>query len=116
VRAVDDDALVARLRRERVTLTVCPLSNLRLGVVGSLAEHPLKRLLDAGVAVTVNSDDPAYFGGYIDDNYRLIQRYLGIDDAQLVQLAGNSFRAAFLSDAERARYLTELGEYSPADR
>ena len=115
-RCLEDPALVARLRDEQVPLTVCPLSNLRLGAVGRMEDHPLPAMINAGLLVTVNSDDPAYFGGYIDDNYRLIQRYLGIDDAQLVQLAGNSFRAAFLSDAERARYLTELGEYSPADR
>ncbi|MGD0449225.1 MAG: adenosine deaminase [Candidatus Dormibacteria bacterium] len=115
-RCMEDPALVARLREEQVPLTVCPLSNLRLGAVGRVEDHPLLTMLDAGLLVTVNSDDPAYFGGYIDDNYRLIQQHLGIDDAQLLQLAGNSFRAAFLSDAERARYLTELEEYSPADR
>jgi adenosine deaminase len=81
-----------------------------------MADHPLPEMIDADLLVTVNSDDPAYFGGYIDDNYRLIQRDLGIDDAQLLQLAGNSFRAAFLSDAERARYLKELEEYSSAGR
>jgi adenosine deaminase len=115
-RCLEDPALVARLRDEQVPLTVCPLSNVRLGAVGRMEDHPLPAMIDAGLLVTVNSDDPAYFGGYIDDNYRLIQRDLGIDDDQLVQLAGNSFRAAFLSDAERARYLKELGEYSPAGR
>ena len=113
-RCLEDPALVARLRDEQVPLTVCPLSNLRLGAVGRMEDHPLPAMIKAGLLVTVNSDDPAYFGGYIDDNYRLIQRHLGIDDAHLLQLAGNSFRAAFLSDAERARYLTELEEYSPA--
>jgi adenosine deaminase len=81
-----------------------------------MEDHPLPAMINAGLLVTVNSDDPAYFGGYIDDNYRLIQRHLDIDDAQLLQLAENSFRAAFLSDAERARYLTELREYSSAIR
>ena len=81
MRAIDDAALVARLRDERVTLTMCPLSNLRLGVVGALAEHPLKRLLDAGVAVTVNSDDPAYFGGYLVDNYLAAAAALGLTRA-----------------------------------
>ena len=107
---------MARLRDEQVPLTVCPLSNLRLGAVGRMEDHPLPTMINAGLLVTVNSDDPAYFGGYIDDNYRLIQRHLGIDDARLVQLAANSFRAAFLSDAERDRYLAELGEHSPAGR
>jgi adenosine deaminase len=115
-RCLEDPALVARLRREQVPLTVCPLSNVRLGAVARMEDHPLPRMLKAGLLVTVNSDDPAYFGGYIDDNYRLIQRDLGVDDAQLLRLATNSFRAAFLSDAERARYLKELGDYSPVGR
>jgi adenosine deaminase len=115
-RCLEDPALVARLRDERVPLTVCPLSNLRLGAVARMEDHPLPAMLEAGLLVTVNSDDPAYFGGYIEDNYRLIQRDLGIDDAQLLELAGNSFQAAFLSDGERARYRKELAEYSPPGR
>ena len=114
VRAVDDDALVARLRREQVTLTVCPLSNLRLGVVGSLAEHPLKRLLDAGVAVTVNSDDPAYFGGYLVDNYLAVATALDLSRTDLAALARNSITGSLLPTARRAKLLAELDAYVAA--
>jgi adenosine deaminase len=112
VRCLDDPALVARLREERVPLTVCPLSNVRLGVVDRIEEHRLPEMIDAGLMVTVNSDDPAYFGGYIDDNYQLIRTGLGIDDAQVRKLAENSFQAAFLDSGARARYLGELEEFS----
>ncbi len=115
-RCLEDPALVARLRDEQIPLTVCPLSNVRLGAVGRIQDHPLPAMIDAGLLVTVNSDDPAYFGGYIDDNYHLIRRDLGIDDAQLLRLAGNSFRAAYLTADERAPYLMELEEHSPAVR
>ena len=114
VRAVDDDALVARLRREQVTLTVCPLSNLRLGVVGSLAEHPLKRLLNAGVAVTVNSDDPAYFGGYLVDNYLAVASALDLSRTDLAALARNSITGSLLPTARRAKLLAELDAYVAA--
>jgi adenosine deaminase len=115
-RCLEDPALVERLRDEQVPLTVCPLSNVRLGAVGRLEDHPLPEMIRAGLLITVNSDDPAYFGGYVEDNYQLIKRDLGIDDTQLLRLAGNSFQAAFLSDAERAVYLKELEVYSPAGR
>jgi adenosine deaminase len=114
VRAVDDAALVARLRAEQVTLTMCPLSNLRLGVVGSLAEHPLKRLLDAGVAVTVNSDDPAYFGGYLVDNYLAVSTALGLSRTDLAALARNSITGSLLPAARRAKLLAELDAYVAA--
>ncbi len=112
VRCLDDPALIARLREERVPLTVCPLSNVRLGVVDRIEKHRLPEMIDAGLMVTVNSDDPAYFGGYIDDNYQLIRTGLGIDDAQVRKLAENSFQAAFLDSGARARYLGELEEFS----
>ena len=116
VRAIDDDALVARLRSEGVTLTMCPLSNLRLGVVGSLAEHPLKRLLDAGVAVTVNSDDPAYFGGYLVDNYLAASAALGLTRAELATLARNSIAGSWLPAARRSELLAEIDAYVSATR
>ena len=94
-RALEDAALVARLRRDRVPLTVCPLSNLKLAVVGDLSAHPLKRMLDLGLCATVNSDDPAYFGGYINDNFVRIAQALRLDETELVALAKNSFAAAF---------------------
>lgn len=94
-RSLEDDALVARLRRDRVPLTVCPLSNLKLAVVGDLSVHPLKRMLDLGLLVTVNSDDPAYFGGYINENFVRVAEALHLEHAELAALAKNSFAAAF---------------------
>lgn len=108
VRAMEDATLVERLRRERVPLTLCPLSNLRLHVVPSLHEHPLKRMLDVGLVATVNSDDPAYFGGYIDENFAKISAALNLTDHDIITLAQNSFEAAFIDDATRRRYLAEL--------
>lgn len=110
-RALEDEALVARLAREQVPLTVCPLSNLRLRVVRDLAAHPLKRMLDHGLHATVNSDDPAYFGGYINDNYIAVQEALGLTRAEIVRLARNSFEAAFLSRSEKDALLAQLDAY-----
>lgn len=108
VHAADDPALVERLRREQIPLTMCPLSNLRLGVVASLADHPLKRLLDAGVMVTVNSDDPAYFGGYLVDNYRAAQAALSLSRHDIVALARNSLTASLLPPEPKLKLLGEL--------
>jgi adenosine deaminase len=113
VRSLEDPRLVARLREERVPLTVCPLSNVKLRVVDRLRDHPLRRMLDAGLVATVNSDDPAYFGGYVGDNYVEVAAALGLDDGALLTLARNSFEAAFLTDAERKAYLALL---EPASR
>lgn len=107
--AVRDPELVERLRRERIPLTMCPLSNLRLRVVSDLREHPLPELLRAGLMVTVNSDDPAYFGGYIGANFEVLGKDgMGLSDAEIVQLARNSFEASFLPDALKRRHLAEL--------
>ena len=95
VRAIDDPALVARLVSERIPLTMCPLSNQRLQVTPDLRDHPLKRLLDAGVVVTVNSDDPAYFGGYVVDNYIAIADALGLTEDDVRTLAANSLAASW---------------------
>lgn len=113
VRSMEDAQLVARLVEEQVPLTVCPLSNLRLGVVDDLAEHPLSRMLAAGLLVTVNSDDPAYFGGYVGDNYTAVREALGLDDDQVRTLARNSFRAAFLDEPTRQRYIAEVDAHPP---
>ena len=94
-RAMEDAGLMRRLRDDQIPLTLCPLSNLALCVVDDLAHHPLKKMLDAGLLVTVNSDDPAYFGGYLNDNYLQIAQALELDLAELAQLAQNSFTAAF---------------------
>jgi adenine deaminase len=108
VRALDDDLLVERLVRERVPLTVCPLSNVRLRVNESLAVHPLRELAARGLLVTVNSDDPAYFGGYVADNFVAVRDALQIPDDELVQYARNSFEASFLPEADKAAHLAEL--------
>ncbi len=108
VRAIDDPVLVERLRREQVTLTMCPLSNRRLGVVSDLAQHPLKRLLDAGVPVTVNADDPAYFGGYLVDNYVAIAAALGLTHEDLAALARNSLTGSWLEQDRCGLLLDEL--------
>ncbi|MGW0807002.1 adenosine deaminase [Nonomuraea sp. NPDC002799] len=96
IRAMEDPRLVARLRAERIPLTVCPLSNVRLRAVPSLRDHVLPAMLDEGLVVTVNSDDPAYFGGYVEDNYAALRRELGMTEAQLDQIARNSFEASFV--------------------
>jgi len=105
---LDDAALVERLVREQVPLTVCPLSNVRLKVVPDLAVHPLRRMLDIGLCVTVNSDDPAYFGGYIGTNLSQTAAALDLTDDDVVTLARNSFVASFLADADRAAHLAAL--------
>jgi adenosine deaminase len=101
VRCMEDAALVDRLRQARVPLTVCPLSNVKLRVVASLEMHPLKRMLDAGIVATLNSDDPAYFGGYIAENYAAAADALALSDDDLRTLAKNSFDAAFISDEKK---------------
>ncbi len=95
IRAVEDDVLLRRLASDKVPLTVCPLSNVRLRCVESLEQHPLRRLLDAGVLATINSDDPAYFGGYVAANYLALHRALGLDLSELEVLAQNSLTASF---------------------
>ena len=109
-RALEDPALVARLAREGVPLTLCPLSNLRLKVVEELSAHPLKEMLDAGLRVTVNSDDPAYFGGYVNENYRAVQEALGLTDQDLGLIARNSFEAAFLDAPEKQALIARLDD------
>lgn len=113
LRCMEDPSLVDRLARERVPLTLCPFSNVRLRVVDTLAEHPLRTMMSAGLLVTVNSDDPAYFGGYVGDNFDGVRDALGLTEDQLRELARNSFEASFLEDdeARRARYLAEVEAY-----
>ncbi|WP_298167779.1 adenosine deaminase [Novosphingobium sp.] len=107
-RALEDAALVARLAAEGMTLTVCPLSNLKLCVVDDLAAHPIDRMLAAGLKATINSDDPAYFGGYIADNYRAVASARGLSRGDLVQLAKNSFTGSFLPADAVARHLAAI--------
>ena len=108
IRSLEDPSLVARLRDEQLPLTVCPLSNVALRCVDRIEDHPLRRMLDAGLAVTVNSDDPAYFGGYLHDNMTAVTRGLGLSAEQRRTLAENSFRASFLPDADKQRRLAEI--------
>ena len=108
VRCLDDPALVERLVAARVPLTVCPLSNLRLCVVEDMAEHPLRRMMELGLFVTVNSDDPAYFGGYVNENYAAVQDGLGLDRDDLAALARNSFEASFLEPAAKRTLVAEV--------
>ncbi|HTO78213.1 MAG TPA: adenosine deaminase [Methylocystis sp.] len=109
--AVDDPALMERLARERAPLTLCPLSNLRLRVVDDLRRHPLRTMLEKGLLVTVNSDDPAYFGGYINENYRAVQQALELSNDALAELARNSFDAAFLADEEKRGFAQRVDDY-----
>ena len=112
VHAAEDPELIERLKRERIALTMCPLSNVRLGVVASLSEHPLKRLLYDGVLVTVNSDDPAYFGGYIADNWQALQQAQRLRRRDLVQLARNSVEASLLDATDKRRLLDEIAAFA----
>lgn len=108
VRCMEDEALVERLVKEHVPLTVCPLSNVKLCVVPSLAQHPIKKMLDRGLLVTVNSDDPSYFGGYVADNFAGIYEALHLSTADVIQLARNSFEASFISSEEKRKFLAEV--------
>ncbi|MDH3598683.1 MAG: adenosine deaminase [Candidatus Tectomicrobia bacterium] len=108
IRAIEDAALLTRLKDEQIPLTVCPLSNVKLCVFDRMADHNLKHLLDAGLCVTLNSDDPAYFGGYIEENFVQAQVALHLSKADLARLARNSFEASFLSNAEKNRYKAEI--------
>jgi adenosine deaminase len=111
VRCLEDDRLVARLAAERTPLTVCPLSNVKLHVFPSLADHDLPTLLQRGLLVTINSDDPAYFGGYVADNLAAVAEAFDFGRADVVQLARHSFEAAFLPEDTRRGYLAQLDEF-----
>ncbi|MEE8262517.1 MAG: adenosine deaminase [Gammaproteobacteria bacterium] len=110
VRCLEDPALVKRLAKEQIPLTVCPLSNIQLCVFDTLEEHNLKRLLKAGLCATINSDDPAYFGGYIGENFLRSQQALDLNADDIYTLAKNAFTASFLSDEEKERYIAELDQ------
>ena len=108
VRCTDDPELVDALAKTRIPLTVCPLSNTRLKVYDDMAEHPILTLLDKGLCVTVNADDPAFFGGYLVENYLALVTALGMTEAQATALAKNSIEASFLTDQEKAKWLSEF--------
>ena len=108
VQAVKDTALMARLARERIPLTVCPLSNLKLRVFPTLRQHSVRQMLEAGIVATLNSDDPAYFGGYVNENFTQTFNALGLTAQHAWQLASNSFEASFIDDARKRHYLERL--------
>lgn len=111
-RALEDPALIARIARQQIPMTVCPLSNRRLQVTPDLKKHPLRAMLNAGLLVTVNSDDPSYFGGYINDNFIAIQEALDLSQSELLALGRNSFIASFLSDAEKRAALDGFDRFA----
>jgi adenosine deaminase len=115
VRSLEDPHLVDRLRREQIPLTVCPMSNVALQVVSGLSDHPLPAMIEAGLLVSINSDDPAYFGGYIGDNYRETQAALGLEDVTLVELARNSIQSSFLDATRKTVLLAEIDAVSAGD-
>ncbi len=107
-RSLEDAVLVRRLARERMALTVCPLSNLRLRVVDDLRRHPLRRMMDNGLVVTVNSDDPAYFGGYVNDNYGAVAGALGLRRDEIVAIVRNGIEASLMTAAEKSSMVAEV--------
>jgi adenosine deaminase len=111
VRSLEDKALVRRLRDDRIPLTVCPLSNVKLRVFDALDRHPLGRMLEAGLAATVNSDDPAYFGGYIEENFAQAATALTLDKRQLHELARNAFVGAFVPEAQQRKLVAKVDGY-----
>ncbi|WP_107857676.1 adenosine deaminase [Neisseria subflava] len=111
VRAEEDEALMARLIKEQMPLTVCPLSNLKLKVFPEMARHNLRRMLQRGVLVTVNSDDPAYFGGYMNRNFEALAEALDLSAEEIKTLCANSFRASFLSEAEKEEWIRKIESF-----
>jgi len=107
-RSLEDDVLLRRLAHEQVPLTMCPLSNLRLRVVADLAHHPLRPMMDRGLMVTVNSDDPAYFGGYVNQNYVAVSDALKLGRDEIALIVRNGIRASLMSASEKDKTLTEV--------
>ena len=110
-RSLEDDQLIKHIAEKQIPLTVCPLSNLALKVVEDLKDHPLLQLMEAGLMVTINSDDPAYFGGYMNENYIQIAAALNLSKKQITELAKNSFKASFLSDVEKEKLMNQVEDY-----
>ncbi|AXR06176.1 adenosine deaminase [Salinimonas sediminis] len=108
VRCQEDETLLALIKQRQIPLTVCPLSNLKLKVINDMAQHNILQLLDEGLLVTVNSDDPTYFGGYLNDNYVQLEQALAMNDAQLKQLLINSFKASFLPPAQQQQWIDQI--------
>jgi len=115
-RSLDDENLVQELARRRIPLTLCPLSNLKLGVIDRMEKHPLKKMMGKGLLVTINSDDPAYFGGYIDENYLAVQKALKLYKEDIYELAKNSFEASFSDKPRKEEMVTKLDKYMNENR
>lgn len=111
-RSLEDSRLTEELARLRIPLTVCPLSNLKLKVVHDMTQHPLAEMLKRGMMVTVNSDDPAYFGGYLNENYLALAKALNLTKEEIVQLTKNAFSASFLSEQEKLEQLEKVDQYT----
>jgi len=107
---MESQALLERLVNEQTALTICPLSNLKLAVVDNLTQHPLKDMLELGILVTVNSDDPSYFGGYLNENYIAVQEALELSQEQVITLVKNSVTASFLPDIEKKQFINKIDE------
>ena len=107
-RSMESESLIEKLKESQMALTVCPLSNLKLCVVNDMKDHPIKSMLDAGLLITVNSDDPSYFGGYLNENYHAIQESLNLSKEMIVTLVKNGFIGSFLSEDEKNKHLNEI--------
>jgi adenosine deaminase len=114
VRCEEDPSLMSELAERGIPLTVCPMSNCMLKVFPDMASHNIRRLHEAGLCITVNSDDPPYFGGYVNENYAAIQASLGVSDLELWQMARNGFASAFIAEDLRSKYLAEIDTFKPA--
>ncbi len=106
--SLDDPKLIEYLVANKIPLTICPLSNLKLKVIDDMKKHPLKKMMDLGLVVSINSDDPAYFGGYINENFESVARALDLTKDELSQLARNSFTSSFISDQEKEKYISMI--------
>ena len=111
MRCVEDPALVKRLLADHVPLTVCPLSNVKLRVFATMKDHNLRRLIELGLCVSVNSDDPAYFGGYVADNFQAARDALGLTREEMIHLARNSFQGSFLSPMDKRGRLEDVDRF-----
>lgn len=108
VRCVEDPTLMTRLIQEKIPLTICPVSNIKLRVYKTMADHPIKNMLDKHLLVTINSDDPAYFGAYVGENYNAVAQTFGLTKEDICQLARNSFQASFLTEEEKETFINEV--------
>lgn len=116
IRAIDDEKLMQELAAKQIPLTVCPLSNVKLKAVKSMDEHPLKKLLQKGIMATVNSDDPAYFGGYMNENFIAATEALQLTNAEILQLTKNAFNASFLSEQEKSAWIAKVDAYGESKK